>query len=404
LTILEEIRKNSGLLALPQSLSEILREMENPNYSVDNIAKIILKDPALTARILKLVNSSFYHQASEVATVNQAIQILGGMTVKCLALSSSVFDPKKFESGTGINVVDFFTSVLTVAAASERIARECKFPSPEEALIAGLLHEIGTMFFIHHYPEQFKCIVERTVKAISLPEAEKAMFGIDHSEAGYELAVRWRVPKNICEAIANHHSPRVSAGNNKLSDVVRLACLLAHEGIDGYPVMMESRKKKIDETAEALGLSEEKIDQISASMLTMSLSVAEHMGVDIGSIEDMMARANNKIWHTYITIEKLFKERQELTEKILKQEREDGAAESKNIAIATLSHYLNNAAMAAFGHSQLVRRQLGRGENDKLLKRLPNSLDIIEISIEIPAGRPSMMAVSCGPCDSPAVK
>ena len=71
--------------------------MENPNFSIENLANIILKDPALTARILKLANSSFYHQASEVATVNQAIQILGAVTVKCMALSSSVFDPEKLE-------------------------------------------------------------------------------------------------------------------------------------------------------------------------------------------------------------------------------------------------------------------------------------------------------------------
>ena len=382
MTIIEEIRQNSGLLALPQSLSEILREMENQNFSVEKLAEIILRDPALTARILKLANSSFYHQVAEATTVHQAIQILGAVTVKCMALSSSVFNPEKFEKGTGINVIELFTSILTVAAASERIARECKLSSPEEALIAGLLHEIGTMFFIHHYPEQYKCIVDRTVQANSLLEAEKTVFGIDHAEAGYELALRWRVPKHISDAIADHHSPNISKKENKIRDIVRLACLLSNEGIEGYPIEMKSRIKRVDETAKALGLSEEQVESVTGSMLTMSLEVAEHMGVDIGSIEDMMARANQKLWRTYIMVENLFKERQELTEKVLQQERAEGAAESKNIAISTLSHYLNNAVMAAYGRSQLLRRQLDRGETEKLLERLPHSLDIIDHSVK----------------------
>lgn len=382
LTVIDQIRQNADLLSLPQSLSQMLREMENPSFSSESLAKIILQDPALTAKILKLSNSSFYHRAVEVTTVNQAIQILGVTTVKCMALSTSVFSPEKFEKGTGINVVEFFTGVLTVAAASEKIAREAGMKSPDEAFIAGLLHEIGTMFFIHHYPEDYRRIVEHKVKARNLLEAEKQVFGASHAEAGYELAIRWKIPKQVCDAIAEQHSPVVTSEKPTLREVLRLACLLSNEGIEGYSLEMDSRQERIATTAGILGLSNAQIDEIASSLPGLSLEVAEHMSVDIGSVEDMMVRANQKLWRTYLTVENLFKERKELNEKILKSEREKGALESKNIAIATLSHYLNNAVMSAYGRSQLLRRQHERGEFELLCERLPQTLDVFDRSIK----------------------
>src|SRR3972149_12075140 len=91
--LVDEIRRRDDLLSLPQALSEVFREMGRPDFSSDALASIILKDPSLTGRILKLANSAFYQRFSGIATVNKAIQMLGVTTVKCLALSSSIFNP-----------------------------------------------------------------------------------------------------------------------------------------------------------------------------------------------------------------------------------------------------------------------------------------------------------------------
>ena len=105
---------------------------------------------------------------------------------------------------------------------------------------------------------------------------------------------------------------------------------------------------------------------------------AVHLGVDIGNIEDMLIRANQEIWKSYLTIENLFRERQELSRNLLLQERERGAIESKNIAMATLSHYLNNATMAIYGRSQLLRLMLKKGEHERLLEKLDNDLEVVD--------------------------
>ena len=96
----------------------------------------------------------------------------------------------------------------------------------------------------------------------------------------------------------------------------------------------------------------------------------------------MLIRANQEIWHSFLTIENLFRERQELSQSLLKQEREKGAIEAKNVAMATLSHYLNNATMAIYGRSQLLRMKLAKGDTENLLGRLSHDLEVVDQAVE----------------------
>ncbi len=93
ISIVDQIRRDSDLLSLPQVLSEVLKEVGKEDFSANKLADIILKDPSLTSRVLKMSNSSFYQRFAEIKTVHQAISVLGATTVKCLALSTSVFRP-----------------------------------------------------------------------------------------------------------------------------------------------------------------------------------------------------------------------------------------------------------------------------------------------------------------------
>ena len=213
LDVLTQIQEKDDLLSLPQALADILRVVDDPDFSADNLATIIMKDPSLTGRMLKLANSSMYKRRSEISTVHQAVQVLGATTVKCLALSASVFRPDQIKDSAGVDSQSYFSNVLTVAAACEKVAQTIEFKQSEEAFVAGLLHDIGTMFFIHHYPKEYRLIIDRRVpRARSLLEAERALFGTDHCEAGFHLAKRWRLPQYIAEAIRDHHSSAEEGG------------------------------------------------------------------------------------------------------------------------------------------------------------------------------------------------
>ena len=379
--IVDDIRRRDDLLSLPQALSEILREMSKPDFSADTLAKIILKDPSLTGQILKLANSSFYHRLSEVTTVNAAVQLLGVTTVKCLALSTSVFNAEQIEKETGLDSKAYFAQVLMVAAAAEKIAQKIEYKAPEEAMIAGLLHDIGTMMFLHHYPEVYRRVLTKKTRARNLLEAEIEAFGIDHAEAGYHLATKWRLPEQIIDAIRDHHSP-ADPNDNPIKNILRLASLMASDTSSKYSEDIEDRLGKINEAARCLSLSKEEADAISVSLLSSTVNVAEYLGIDIGDHQEMLSRANQEIWCAYLTVENLFKERQELSRKLLMEERAKGAVESKNIAMATLSHYLNNAAMAISGRSQILRMRVKKGASDEIMKDLPASLDVVDRSIK----------------------
>jgi HD-like signal output (HDOD) protein len=382
LTIIDEIQKSSELLSMPQAISELLREMERQNFSADALSRIILKDASLTSRILKLANSPYYHRLSEITTVSQAIQVLGSNTVKCLALSSSVFNPATIEKASGIDVRAFFASVMRVAAAAEKIAKEIGYKAPDEAFIAGLLHHIGIMFFLHHYPESYRRVIERKVKARTLVDAEHEVFGVDHCEIGYHLARRWNLPDYIGTAIRDHHDFTEASPRDAIQNIIRLATLMTDDAITTYIADLEDRMMRVNEVSERIGLSKDSVDRLSSSLLAETMRVAEYLDIDIGSIEEILTHANKELWATYLMVENLFKERQELSAKLLKEERDKGAVQSKNIAIATMSHYLNNATMAIYGRAQIMRKQLDSGSHDRLIEKMPATLDVIERSIK----------------------
>ena len=201
------------------------------------------------------------------------------------------------------------------------------------------------------------------------------MFGIDHAEIGYHLAKKWHLPNDIVEAIRNHHDYGTLDENKPFTNIIRLATLLVENSSTGYATDLEGRLEKIARLSEILGLTQEQIDEISGSMMAETIKVAEYVGIDIGSIEDMLTRANKEIWRTYLMIENLFKERQELTRKLLQEERSKGAIESKNIAIATLSHYINNSLMAIYGRTQLLTQMVAKGATERVMEKLPGDME-----------------------------
>jgi putative nucleotidyltransferase with HDIG domain len=383
LSILAQIKERDDLLSLPQALAEILRQVDDPDFGSEQLAKTILKDPPLTAKILKLANSATYSRFGRVSNVHQAVQTLGAVTVKCLALSSSVLHPERIEAETGIDTKVYFSNVLSVATACEKLAEAVGYRSAEEAFIAGLLHDIGTLFFLHHYPKECRKILQGGIKgATDIVEAERMVFGTDHCEVGYHLAQRWRLPDYVVTAIRDHHGTEAGDTKNPIPGVVHLATLMVDQSAAGHEIDLETRLKLITEATGRLGLAKEQVDAVSMSVMSAAVSVAEYLKVDIGNTEDILTRANQEIWQTYFMVENLFKERQELTNKLLQQERSKGAYESKTIAMATLSHYLNNAAMAIYGRSQMIRLQHGKDDPHSLQEMLIPSLDVIDRAIK----------------------
>lgn len=381
-SIIEQIQREDNLLSFPLTLSQILREIEKEDVNVESLAKIIKRDPSLASKVLKMANSAFYRRFTKSSTISQAVSVLGITKVVCLALSSSVFRPEISTNQSGIDMAGFYSHVLSVATACQRLAEETARVSGEEAFVVGLLNDIGLTLFLNHYPEYFLKVHEYKKNGCrSLAEAERKVFGIDHYEVSALLVERWQLPKTIADSVG-HHGKKIENGQaSLLQDILQLAMNLNPDKFSGFEGAVEDRLIEINRLTKRLSISREKVDQISSNLTIDTIENAAHFGIDIGSVEDILTKANQEICKAYFTIENFFSSRQELNRQILQEEHARGALESRNSSMATLFHYINNAAMAIYGRSQLLRNNYKSGQNDKLMENLERCLDVIDKSV-----------------------
>ena len=380
--IIAQIKDDSNLLSMPQSLYQILNEVDKEDFSPQRLAEIIKTDPALTARILSLANSTFYQRFARTTTVNQAVSVLGVSTVKCLALSTTVLKPELLEKNSGLNPKEFFTYVLLNAATAECLARELSLKASEEMFIIGLLNDIGLIFLVHHYPNEFRQVLSLKGKVDSLSSAEIEILGIDHYEISHLLAKKWHLPEEMANSIGCQTIENLSEKVKKMQATINLASLMNPNNFSGFESTLEDRLAKINKAADNLSVSRDQLDSVTGKLMSSTIEAAEYLGVDIGSIEDLLAKANQEIWKAYSTIEQLFKIRQDLNDKLFKEERYRGVLELKNSAMATLFHYINNAIMAVYGRSQIMRQHHQSGQSEIVLKDLDKDLNIIDKSIQ----------------------
>ncbi len=378
--LLENIDALKDLLSLPDTLVKILEVVSNDETSPEQIATIILRDPSLTARTLRMANSSYYRRAAAIKTVHQAVMVLGANAVKCIALSVSVFTPPKGKAAELEMFRQFYFHSLGVGILARAIAEKTGNQNAEEAFIAGLLHDLGKLHIMQRYPQiclEMKPMLERGDDII---EVERRFFDVDHAELGSIIANRWRLPEGLQRSIRGHHHIN-DIKSDHLTNIVMLANLMAVIIQTPNLKMMERYAGITARLAETLALDRETLDCLTFLLLEETIRAASNIGLDIGETNELLNRANREICKAYLLIEGLFRERQELSGKLLAEERMAGMMRSKNIAIATLSHYLNNVATAISGRVQLMQMSLEKKEIVDTSDKFSGSLKVIESSI-----------------------
>ena len=199
--------------SLPSLYFRIMDALNSPDASVDTIGAIVAKDPAMTAKILQLVNSAFFGIARKVSNAMEAVQYLGVGRVRSLVLSLHVFscfDNMKIKNFSIERVWGHSMATGMLAqkiAKMERASRE----EQDEAYVAGMLHDIGKVMMASSFVEQYSSAVAiATERKIPMIDAEREVFGVTHAEVGAYLLGLWGLPISIVEAVALHHQPGVS--------------------------------------------------------------------------------------------------------------------------------------------------------------------------------------------------
>ncbi|UCD94461.1 MAG: HDOD domain-containing protein [Candidatus Zixiibacteriota bacterium] len=374
------IERRNDLFALPDAALKILELAGKDDIGLDLLSGLISKDPALTGRLLKIANSPFYGLNRKVSNIQQAVMILGLTTVKCLVLSAALFNPGKISADVGLDIKAMYSDILLVAVTCQKLAVACGYHSPEDAFTCGLLHDIGLLFYLQNFPREYRAVIGRVAESGNVVDEERKSFGISHTEAGQLIAAKWRLPDEIGSALANHHSFGFK-GSETLDDIVRLAVALSMQQPCDSDDDIEEKITKLTTISSRLKITREHLHEIIANTMQDVLAFADSLNIDVGDRDTILARANQEIFRMYMSIQKLFRERQELTRQILDEERQKGIKEAKQVAISTLSHYINNASMIIFGQSQVVRLMIKEKSEQKIVGQLPQSLDVIDNAI-----------------------
>ncbi len=246
------------LPSLPALYSRIVQELQAPGTTIPAVTAIIGEDPAMTAKVLQLVNSAFFSLRRHVTNLNQAVGLLGLDTIKALVLSAQVFAQFEPEVIRVYSVEALWHHSTLVGALARRLA-EATGGGEEllnDALTAGLLHDVGKLILASNLPNIYAKVEGLRVDGgMSLTAAERELFGASHGETGAYLLGLWGLPESIVEAVAYHHHPRdaETPGFTALT-LVHVANALAHECC---PTPRVSSSDPLDRAyLESLGLDE----------------------------------------------------------------------------------------------------------------------------------------------------
>lgn len=249
-------QQQNALPSIPKVVQEVIDSFNKEDVSVDEIAKKLSADQVLSAKLLRLANSSYYHASRTVGTVDDAVLMLGFMTVRTLVVSSGLTGG--FKAMPGVDLKQFWRYSLHTAVVAKWLAKKARCNS-DLAFTVGLMHAIGQLVMHAGMPEQML-----QVDKIAGPldprrsDVEHTSFGYDFYDVGAELAKRWRFPDTFSSAIKVCAEPLQHEEFNQIGAVVHLASWCARNEESHYTEEEREATFPID-VAKKLGLKPEVI-------------------------------------------------------------------------------------------------------------------------------------------------
>lgn len=209
----EFLSTGGPLPATPQVYKALTDALNSTNSSIPQIADIVQQDPALAAKVLKMINSAFFGLPRPVSNISEAVSMLGLRMLRGLALSGQLAGlyPQD-EQWTTFSFERVNSRSLLVARLAMQIAKDMKahIAIQDQAFVAGLLHDVGTLFIASKAPARYQQIMQTSAeKNTSICSVEKKMLGFFHGEIGAYLLAHWGLPAQVVEAVLLHHTPHL---------------------------------------------------------------------------------------------------------------------------------------------------------------------------------------------------
>jgi HD-like signal output (HDOD) protein len=195
------------LPAVPRIYAKLQQMVKDDSVTVSEVARLISSDSAITARILQIVNSAFFRLARRVTNIEQAVSYLGFTTVRNITMSVEIFSQWSTATLGPVDPEKLQLHAQQVSAAARSLT--AKTAIVDDAMLAGLLHDIGYWILAQECPADLQAAVDLAAhEQMQMHEAETQIFGVSHAEVGAYLLGIWGLPYPVIEAVAHHHVPQ----------------------------------------------------------------------------------------------------------------------------------------------------------------------------------------------------
>jgi len=311
--VLDKIISCPTLPSLPAVAIEVLELTRDPNVSVKEIAKVVENDQAITAKVLRTINSSYYGLASPCPTIQRALGYLGLNTVRSLVLGFSLVDSfKGSDDEDGFNLQAHWRRAIFGATCARTTANRACCTDPDEAFIAAMLQDVGMLAASVALGADYNTAVnEADCDHFGIEAIEQDRFGFTHSEAGALLAERWRLPESLVQSVRFHHKPEnVAPEFIDLVQTVALSTVAAESLTVESPRTLVHRFKRLGR--EWFDLPVDNAEELLGTISQGAGELSRLFQLDTGQAPDVasiMAQAQEQQIATQISMER---ERQDL--------------------------------------------------------------------------------------------
>jgi len=212
-------RQVKEISTLPQVALKVIEVARDPDAGAADLKAVVEGDPALSARVLRIVNSASCGVRSTVTNLHQAISYLGFSQVRNLAMTASVSEIFKKDEQVGSYCRSaLWRHLVSVGICARMVASRCRIPDFEDAFLAGLLHDIGINLEDQRVHARFSDMIGSLGEGLSLSASEREWLGFDHCLLGERIAEAWGFPPTVRDAIRFHHSSQLCEGED--ADIV----------------------------------------------------------------------------------------------------------------------------------------------------------------------------------------
>jgi two-component system, cell cycle response regulator len=294
----------SGRIRLPSPpliAVKILEEVRKDDFTFQDLAYLIESDPALTARILKASNSSYFNPRSKVTSIEKALGLLGSATVTNIALSFVIVSELQAESSGAFDTTIFWKRALTAAVAAEMISTLVGSPY-RDIFVISLLQDIGILVMHGSKPHDYQKVFQyREQHQTPLCEAEQEIFGFDHQELGAELLMNWQLPEEIFAPIRHHHSgAKVSSHFQQQRDILCVADCLAsfHCGTPDHDKINQAKHILYD----TFGLLGKEVETLIETVAARSIEILDSFEIPPNAMRPLsliLQEANQELSDLY---------------------------------------------------------------------------------------------------------